>query len=81
MEAGVNWRVREKTEKQNTHNISNRQNRKNPNYHIELSPVAYETNAKTDTGYGDVSKSTEPAKPAPRDSSTLRTIPRMRVLP
>ena len=40
-----------------------------------------ETDMKTDIGYGDVSKSAEPANSAPRDSSTLRTIPRIRDLP
>ena len=43
--------------------------------------TAEETNAKTEVGYGDVSKSVEPANSAPRDSSTLRTIPRTRELP
>ena len=81
MEAGVNWRIREKT-KQNTHKITSRQKRKNTDTKTNPTPMTTEkTNAKTDIGYGDVSKSSEPANSAPRDSSTLRTTPRMRELP
>ena len=81
MEAGVNWRIREKT-KQNTHKITNRQKRKDTDTITNPTPLTTkETNAKADIGSGNVSKSAGPVNSAPRDSSALCTIPRTRELP
>ena len=63
-----------KDKQQNTHKISNRQKRKNTDTIANPAPMTTrETNAKTDIGYGGVSKSAEPANSAPRNSSTLPT--------
>ena len=62
--------------------ITNRQKRINTDIITNPAPLTTEeTNAKTQIGYGDVSKSAEPTNSALRDSSTLRRIPRMRELP
>ena len=81
VETGVNWRILEKTNNMTPRKLPNWQKRKNTDTITNLVPMTTrETNANTDIDYGRVSKSAEPAISAPCDSSTLRTIPRIREL-
>ena len=79
VETGVNWSICEITE--HPENTKSTKTRKH-GYHNEPSPDDCKRNElKPDIGNGGVSKSAEAANSAPRDSSTLRTIPRIRELP
>ena len=69
-----------KRQQQNTHKITDRLKRENTDTTTTPAPLTTETSAKTEVDHGDVSKSVELAKSAPRDSSTLCTISRMREL-